>query len=375
MITISIGLLLPSSTILPMGKDFEKGLTRTLKEKLEQKDWDVEIIPEFIGQGSKSSIEEAVNKLIGYHQVDVITGILSNRVAVDVAEKFEKHGIPLLVNNIGEHIPNPKAFNPYVFINSTHTWQQVWSLGYWGASTFGRRGMFVGSIYDAGYSFTSMLKLGMEAADSQCAMPFSIAPLSPNKKTSDPAVVFQHINEFRPDFVFSAFCGGEASVFLQEYARSGYHKKMPLLALPFLLQPFDADGEELEVYTAVTSTRSREEVQLNIDKLNTDSPFSELGSETGIILSEAFKTKGSRSLTEALRESNCYTTSGALHIDSSWPGRGNGVYLVKNTHKGDRRTIKMTVQKTLKTIEITDKELVKCIEEPSSGWGNPYLGI
>ncbi len=375
MTNISIGVLVPSSTILPMGKDFERGLKRTLAEKLTAGNYTIEFIPQFIGQGSKSAVEEAINELIGYHQVDVVTGVLSNQVGMEIAEKFEKHGVPFLINNIGEHVPDPGRFNPFVFINSTHTWQQVWSLGYWAVRTFGKRGMFVASIYDAGYSFSNMLKLGMEAADSQSTMPFSIAQIRHDNKTANPKDVFKYIADFQPDFIFSAFCGGEASEFLSEYAHSGYHKQIPLLALPFLLQPFDIQGQELEIYTAVTSTQNMEDVQAIIEKLNADNPFDELGSATGLVLAEALRNKGNNSLKEAISEAKAHSIRGALQIDSSRPGEANYVYLVKNKHNGESGTIDMTVQGSLKTVEITDNELMKSIEGPNSGWGNPYLGV
>lgn len=372
---IAIGVLLPSSTILPMGKDFERGLKRTFAEKLTTSNCTVEFIPEFIGQGSKSAVEEAINKLIGYHQVDVVTGVLSNQVGMEVAEKFEKNRIPFLINNIGEHVPHPNRFNPYVFINSIHTWQQVWSLGHWAVGAFGKRGMFVAGIYDAGYSFSNMLKLGMEAADCQSIMSFSIAQIGHPNKTTDPREVFKHIAAFEPDFIFSAFCGGEASVFLAEYIRSGYHKKIPLLALPFLLQPFDAQQQELEIYTAVTSTLDMTDVQTVVQKLNTSSPFDELGSATGSILAEALRKKDDGSLKEAIDGTISHSIRGSLQIDSSWPGKANYVYLVKNTHRGEENTIEMAVQEPLKTVEITDNELMKNMEGPTSGWGNPYLGV
>ncbi|RQP18487.1 MAG: hypothetical protein EAS52_05350, partial [Parapedobacter sp.] len=94
-----------------MGKDFERALKHELQEKLAENDFAIELIPEFIGQGSKMAVEEAINKLIGYHRVDAVTGVLSNQVAMEIAEKFEKHHIPFLLNNIGEHVPNPRRFN------------------------------------------------------------------------------------------------------------------------------------------------------------------------------------------------------------------------------------------------------------------------
>jgi len=375
MSSITIGVLLPSSTIAPMGKDFEKGLKKAIKENLKDEIAEIEIIPEFIGPGSKVKVEEAVNKLFGYHDVDIITGIVSNRIGMEVAEKFEKARRPFLMNNIGEHLPDPRNFNPWVFINSTHVWQQVWSLGYWAVKKFGKRGMFVGSVYDAGYSFTSMLKLGMEAADPESVMPFSVAPLKPQQTTADPTVVFQHIEEFKPDFILSVFCGDEASIFQKEYIKSPYHQKIPLLGLPFLLEPFVSEGEALELYSTIVAGEGLSQETLNLEELNSQKPFYSLGAETGLIISEALNNKGDKSLTEALRETKVYSDRGLLHIDPTAPGKDSKVYLVKHLHKGDKQNIEAELIEELRTVSITDPALAMSLDEPSSGWGNPYLGI
>jgi len=373
--TITIGLLLPSSTIVPMGKDFERSLKKSLRENLGDPEIEIEVVSEFIGQGGLVKVEEAVSKLLAYDNADIITGIVSNKIGMEVAEKFERSKKPFLINNIGEHIPDPRSYNQYVFINSTHTWQQIWSLGYWAVKKFGSRGMFVGSVYDAGYAFTSMLKLGMEAADQECSMPFSIAPVPAGEKTADPRTVFRHIEEFKPDFILSVFCGEEAGIFQKEYITRNYHKEIPLLALPFLLQPFDAEGNELELYTTVASSAEVEPREIKLTELNTANPFSSLGSETGLILAEAINLMGSGSLLDALKKVKVHSSRGLLHIDSSSPAKNNKVYLVRNTYSGDVSAISMDLMEELETIDIDNKALSLWLDQPSSGWGNPYLGV
>lgn len=372
---ISIGVLLPSSTILPMAKDFEIGLRVALNEHINTDEFNIQIVPEFIGQGGKVNVENAINKLFGYHQVDVITGIVSNQIGMEVADKFAKNQKPFLINNIGEHIPDPRLFNQYIFINSTHIWQQVWSLGNWAVKQFGKKGMFVGSVYDAGYAFTSMLKLGMEAADPQVIMPFSIAPMTQQSGASDPKSVFNHILEFNPDFILSVFCGDEAKIFQEEYIRLGLHKTKPLLALPFLLQSFDSGTDALEVFTTMVVNDENLIEEMDVKLLNSDNPFHALGSEAGLILAEAFKMMKDKDITTALSNIKVNAKRGQLDILSNKPGIHDEIYLVRNIHNGDKSQIKREIIKKLPKITIHDNKLLEMLDSPSSGWGNPYLGI
>jgi len=75
---IHIGLLIPSSTILPIGKDYEKGLKEGLSNFPEL---EFEITKEFIGQGGQVKTEEAINKLITYDDVHIVTGVVSGMSA------------------------------------------------------------------------------------------------------------------------------------------------------------------------------------------------------------------------------------------------------------------------------------------------------
>ncbi|SOD13375.1 ABC transporter substrate-binding protein [Pedobacter xixiisoli] len=371
---LTVGLLLPVSTIVPMSRDFEQGLKQAIKDQVNQSDWEVELIPEFIGQGGRLKVEEAIDKLFYHYQVDVVAGLVSNMVATAVAPKFERYKKPIIINNIGEHIPNPALFNPYIFINSTHSWQQIWSLGYWAVKAFGNKGMFVASVYDAGYSFSNMLTLGMEAADKESTMPFSIAQVTPGAKTTDPRTVFEHIEMFKPDFVFSAFCGEEATAFQEAYATSAA-KNIPLLALPFLLENFDAKENELEIYTAISSTELVSEGESENKVAEQDQTYYQLGKETGMILAEALKIKGERSLTDALNQVKVNSHRGVLHIDAQTPGKENQVHLVKNIHSGNRNNIKREIVGRIETVSIDNKALSDSLQQLSSGWENPYLGI
>lgn len=371
---ITVGLLLPISTITPMSRDFELALKQTIQEQVNDDEWAIEIVSEFIGQGSRIKVEEAIDKLFSHYNVDAITGIVSNMVAMAVAAKFERYKKPFILNNIGEHTPNPASFNPYIFINSVHTWQQIWSLGYWAVKTFGNKGMFVASVYDAGYSFSNMLTLGMKAADQQSTMSFSIAQVTPGAKTTDPRTVFEHVEMFKPDFVFAAFCGEEASVFQEAYA-SGVSKDIPLLALPWLLQDFNANKEELIVYTALSSTATVAIGDMDYRFGSQEQAYGQLGRETGMILAESLKIKGDGNLLDALNQVKANADRGMLHIDAQTTGQENQVYLVRNTHTGNTNHLKREVLCEMETVDMNDQALNESLQQISSGWENPYLGI
>lgn len=371
---ISIGLLLPSSTILPVSKDFEQGVKRGLKTLTTNGDYAIEFMPEFIAEGSKEKTEAAVNKLLTYYNVDVITGIISNRTLQVLSEKLSKTKTPVIINNIGEHLLDARLLQPNVYINSTHVWQQIWSLGYWGVETIGLKGMFMSGIYDSGYSFSHMLQMGMYAANENAAMPFAVAPVSTPGSLADVASTFQYIDQFNPDFIFATFCGEEASIFLKEYVDRGYHKKIPLLGLPFLLQPFDNEGEEITIYTTVTSNTNINESQLNEFAEMADNPFPYLGYETGLLIQEAVtKTENLKDLKQTIAQTTIHSQRGAINMSSQQAGDGAKVFLIKNTFNG--KNIKRELVKELNTLYANNQSLLEALDIPSSGWYNPYPGV
>ncbi len=370
----SIGLLLPSSTILPVGKDFEQGVKRGLKTLTTNGDYAIEFIPEFIAEGSKEKTETAINKLINYHNVDAITGIISNRTLLVLAEKLSKTKIPVIINNIGEHILDARILQPNIYINSTHVWQQIWSLGYWGVQNKGLKGMFMSGIYDSGYSFSLMLQMGMQAADKNATMPFAVAPISTPGSLADVKSTFQYIDQFKPDFIFATFCGEEASIFLKEYVERGYHKTIPLLGLPFLLQPFDSAGQEVTIYTTVTSNTDIDESQLNDLTAMADNPFPYLGYETGLLLQEAINnTENLKDLKQTIAETTVHSQRGKINILSQESGDGAKVFLIKNTFDG--KNIKREIVQELNTLYANNQSLIEALDAPSSGWYNPYPGV
>jgi branched-chain amino acid transport system substrate-binding protein len=368
---LSIGLLLPMSTILPLGKSFELGIKEGLKQ-LKNEEWEVEIFPEFIGQGQQRKIIEAINKFTSFHDVDLISGIVSNRVIAEIADKVQEQKKPLIINNLGEHFPDYRKFNEYTFLNSPHIWQEVWSLGNWATKQFGKTGMFVSGLYDAGYPFMKMMGDGMTAANPDNRLPFSIAPLKPGTAYSDPIRVFEHIELYKPDFVFSFFCGTEATEFLEEYIRRGYHQKIPLFGLPFLMESFNAPEEEITIYSAINS---KVNLEAGLHQQETTNVFNKLGLDTGLIIAEALKTAGQQGLQKALAETYVLRDNEKLSIVAQEAGANHKIYLTKNSYKGDKLAIETHLVEELSTIHANTEAFLNIIDQKDSFWENPYLCV
>ncbi len=355
-----IGLLLPTSTIFPIGKDFEKGLKQGLGELLPR----VELVKEFIGQGNLKQTEDSITKLFTYDGVDMITGILSGRVTEYVAPKFEMYRKPFVVSELGEYVPNHSRLNEYIFVNSHHLWQHAWALGYWGVNTLGKNGMFIGGVYDAAYSFSHMFYEGMMAADPTAHWCFSIPPNPPAGKLSDMSVIFPYLEQYQPDFVFATFCGTEATLFLNEFIRKGWHKRTQLLGLPFLLAPFAPLEDDIEIYTTLPDSAMP-------DMLPKES-FYNLGLRAGELIAEAAATgnlqEGLRTNARNLPLGN---TNYILH-----PGvQEEVITIVNNKITANSPDIIQTVRDTTSTFSLKDENIGKLIPEIQTGWLNPYLCI
>jgi branched-chain amino acid transport system substrate-binding protein len=355
-----IGLLLPTSTIFPIGKDFERGLKAGLGDVAQH----IEFVKEFIGQGNLKQTEDAITKLFTYDNVDLITGILSGRVTEYVTPKFEMYRKPFVVSELGEYVPNHSRLNEYTFVNSHHLWQHAWALGYWGVNTLGKKGMFIGGVYDAAYSFSHMFYEGMMAADPSSQWSFSIPPNPPAGKLSDMSVIFPFLEKYQPDFVFATFCGTEATLFLNEFIRKGWHKRTQLLGLPFLLAPFAPLEDNITILTTLPDT--------NMPEMLPKDSFFNLGLRAGKIIAQA---ANSTDLQEGLRSSDSNMPLGnSNYIVPSGGNRNETITIIENIIKANNPGFEQKVHDTTQTFSLQDENIGKLIPEIQTGWLNPYAG-
>ncbi len=361
--TLTIGVLSPSSTIFPISKDFENGLKEGLKS-LNQEGIDIQLVKEFIAQGDGKLIENACSKFFSFDDADIITGVLSVKAAGIIAERFKKQQKPLIVNELGSNIPEVDLLNEYVFVNSPHLWQHAYALGNWGVKNIGKKGMFIGAVYDAGYAFSQMFYEGMMAAGAQPRdWSFSVAPMPPAGQLSTFDVIFPYLEEYKPDFIFAAFCGAETTLFLNEFIARGWHHKTKVLGLPYLLAPFEPLNDDITIYTTLPFG--------DLPDITPAGAFYQLGLQTGKNIADAAKaTTGRIELkSEFAKQNRMFST--ALNADHP----ATPIVIIENTIKSG---VTEFISKSLTQspfISMAPAVLAPLTQGVSSGWFNPYLCI
>jgi branched-chain amino acid transport system substrate-binding protein len=359
--TINIGLLLPTSTIFPIGKEFEKGLKTGLKEAGDA-NIEIEITKEFVGQGDIKTTENACNKLFNFDDADLVTGIVSNQTAKNLAERFKSRQTSFLISNVGGHVPNVTLFNEYVFVNSMHLWRQAYTLGYAGVKQFGKKGMFIGSVYDAGYSFSHLFHQGMMAADPQAQWSFSVPPMPPAGSLSDMSVIFPFLEQYQPDFIMATFCGAETTLFLNEFIARGWHHKTKVLGLPYLLAPFAPLNDDITIYTTRPFEDSPEVTPANA--------FYHLGLQAGKNIANAAKLSPDRAgLRDALSSLKCM-----FNVADTDLVYADKFTLVENTIKATEEAFTSKDMAEWPAFNLSTEQ-IRTLSEEVAGWYNPYLCI
>ncbi|MBN9300009.1 MAG: ABC transporter substrate-binding protein [Filimonas sp.] len=320
----------------------------------------VDIVKEFIGQGSLKQTEDACNKLFNYHDVDIVTGIVSNRVVEDLAESFKNRKQSIIINNLGGHIPNIKKLNEYIFINSMHLWQHAYTLGKWGVQEFGKKGMFVSSIYDAGYSFSQMFHMGMMDSAPQSEWSFSVTPMPAAGELSDINVLFPFLEKYEPDFIFATFCGGETTLFLNEFINRGWQHKTKITGLPFLTAPYQPLKEDLTTYSTLPFS--------NEPDVLAEKSFYHLGYQTGITISDAAQSSDGTDLQKQVENLN---TMFSIANNSS----GDQLTIVRQDLLANEDKPKPSIVTQFETFDKKNDAMQTLHGDINFGWANPYLCI
>lgn len=365
---IAIGLILPSSTICRMAKDFEKSFVQELNNKLDGSGYSVELVREFMGNGNRDVLSSTLDKLFTYDQVDIVTGIISNYSLQNMVDKFERFKVPILCNNLGEHMISSAIKNEYVFINSHHYWQQAWLLGYFTAKELGTKGALVSALYDSGYVFYSAFLSGMHAVDQNSSIDIHISPMPNQSELSPIAETMDNIDPEKYDFVLPLFCGSEGTLFLQEYKSRNWGKDIKLVALPFLLEVTSVDLSGISLYTV---SHDIEEGSFDIDY---NRYFKDLGKVAGKGIGNAIlKGKGKiivKDLDEKLSEidnSKCFASQESpMLVDPI------SIFKIDISEGNIYRTSRILSEKV--HFE-NHKDFLKSADNQIASWLNPYLGI
>lgn len=383
MVNIKLGWLFPYSGIFKhLKKDLEQGFALG---------WETGgggqapvSCPAFIQTGSLKDTEDALKKLLLYEEVDLVIGVASTKVALNVIPLVEKQQTPLLLLNLGADIPIRELRSPYLFYNSLHLWKSEWAIGKWAQQRYGGEPAINLSLYEAGYGLHEAFKCGAAVSGAATVKLNIVKNLSPSPDVS-PLIQYLHVQQ--PAHVHALLSGKEGELFLQMFHEQGFHHKVPLTVNPFMVE----DGMLCETPAATTifnaSTWSRDldsahnrDFVTNYHARYNQYPhaFTLLAYEAGLALASAVQTiqgkVDSASLTGALEQVRPVGPRGELHLSTCCLQTRLPVYIRQSmiTHSSGR--CENRIIETAAGIEWNDPSLEG--EQPvSTGWQNPYLCV
>ncbi len=197
------------------------------------------------GETAQSGVD-AAQRLLNAEAADLVIGIVSSAVALNVRDLFHEQQVPLIIANAGASVLTGEAGSPYIFRSSFSNVQEGAALGQYVYDEVAQRGVYlIAPDYAAGAEHMLGFRTTFEAAGG--AVLGELFP--PFTTTDDYGPFLEEIREARATAMFAFFAGSEAVRFVQQYAEAGLKDSIPLLGPGFLtegvLQPQGAAAEGL----------------------------------------------------------------------------------------------------------------------------------
>ena len=237
------------------------------------------------------------------------------------------------------------------------------------------------SFYDSGYDSLYAFQLGFESAGGA---------VQSTKVTHIPAgagdlhALMASIQRARPDLVFGAYSGPQASDFVRAYASAGLSARIPLLGSGFLvdesLLPEQGDAA-LGITTALPWARTLDlpANQAFMSAFQSFSgrpadPFAILGYDTaGLIAQCACNTNGPEELRQALANASFESPRGAVRMDAALLEAEAPLYLreVRASHAG----LENAVIGRLPAVPMENPQIAALRASLLTGWSNAYMYV
>jgi len=228
-----IGFLFPYSSIHPnMSRDIIDGFYAAVPKQHKRS---FQFYPEYIDQGKRELVKTAINKLISFHNVDIISGLISYKSIPDIIPIVHQRNKIGFFFDMGEYLPPVYELPVDLFSNSFLIWQLEYALGSWSQSTYQGKGAMLMSVYDAGYHMHSAFWQGAISAGAQ-EIDMHVIPYNPDHKSILPVLpsFFEKIEKDRVDYLHVLFCGEEAIDFYRAFKESTLYGKIPLIVSPHM---------------------------------------------------------------------------------------------------------------------------------------------
>jgi hypothetical protein len=202
---------------------------------------------------------------------------------------IDAHDALFIVLTSGENVTRDEQLHPKVAIHSLGYWQGAHTLGRWSAQTFGGRALVAASFRESGYDALYSFVMGAEAAGASVETVITHLPGS----NIGPASAIAAMRSTRPDFVYAAYTGADASAFAAAYRAAGM--SVPLVTSPFF-------GPALDGAHTI--------------QLAEGDAFAALGADTVNLLAQTAAT-GAAGLRQALFDVQLSTSRGLLTGDAA----------------------------------------------------------
>lgn len=346
-----------------------------------------EFIPEYVQQGSAKAVGEAIKKLIQFHNVDIISGLVSYQVIPELIPLIERCKKLAFFFDLGEYLPSERILSPNIFYNSFQLWQAEFALGNWAQKEFGDKGMVLMPLYEAGYQMHSAFRQGTVSAGSE-AIDYHLLPYLEGQSQVSHHVdhLLQTLHETSPSYLHVLFSGNEATEFLAKFYASGLQTKIPLLVSPLMVQeewlaPVAHLGGSF--YTASTwnpestETANQKFVQLflsNAGKM--PGVFELLGFEMGLLFKEILtelKDRDWPAVQKILQQETLYGPRGSVNF---WPQSGFVLPSLAIEKITFNNKVKARVAVGGGRGTLYNSPAFESIhEETKTGWQNPYLCV
>ena len=346
----------------------------------------VHFTSEYTHMGGAGASVDAARKLLFFNNVDILSGLISYKVAPDIIPLVENTKRPAFFFDMGEYIPHFPYLSPDVFYASNQLWQSQYALGYWAHSHFGDGGHIIMPTYEAGYHLHSAFREGITAAGStqvsMTVLPFD--EKDPKKLELDE--LFTKIAKDAPPYVHAIFVGSMGTRFLEKWIQSGFHKKIPLLinetmAYDDVLE--DIKHIDLEIYTSMMWMREDQNKvnQQFVKKFESMARqpaniFALMGYEAGLMWRELLPYAKKKDWDTVKQQLRSGVIDGPRGQKNFYPASGFALptaNILKISTTGNK--INKLILNQGAGMRYDAKEFEMIHNESVSGWQNPFLCI
>lgn len=315
----------------------------------------LELSTETIGVTQSDALKAAAKLLES--GVRTVVGVVSALHVEALQPLFAEYDATLVVMTAGENDYSGQL--PNVAFNSLHYWQSAHVAGTWAAETYGGRGMIVSSFYESGFDTLLAFQQGVEASGGEIEERF-VTHLDPS--ASRIAEAIEAVRALRPDFVYAAYNGQQASEFLRAYHAAGLG--IPLIGSSFIADESAVLSTPLRTVGAWSSALDSAENSAFMRAFSASSgrsadAFAALGYETGLWIAAAVDAAGEDRLCDGLTAVSFAGPRGAVHFDSATRTLTSSLYL-----RGQQRAVE--------TLGMPHAVLH---QDQKSGWISTYLSV